>query len=184
MPRRSAADTAQSRQDILTSASRLMRERGYAGVGIDAITADAGLTVGAFYTHFPSKDALFAAVVESALDSADQHLPPIEKTSDIEAFAQFYLSDAAVRNIGAGCIVAAMSADLGRDGGQAKRAAARYIELIQQRIQRALPASKPDARDEAWRIVAQILGALVISRVLDDPKSRKEALKAGRVTRL
>jgi TetR/AcrR family transcriptional regulator, transcriptional repressor for nem operon len=185
MPRRSVADTAQSRQDILTSASRLMRERGYAGVGIDAITADAGLTVGAFYTHFSSKDALFAAVVEAALDGAEQHLPPIEKKSDVDAFVRFYLSDAAVRNIGAGCVVAAMSADLGRDGGQAKRAAAAYIELIQQRIQSALLSNRSlstvDARDEAWRIVAQTIGSLVIARIFDEPKTQKAVLKAGKV---
>jgi TetR/AcrR family transcriptional regulator, transcriptional repressor for nem operon len=170
MPRRSVADTAQSRQDILTSASRLMRERGYAGVGIDAITADAGLTVGAFYTHFSSKDALFAAVVEAALDGAEQHLPPIEKKSDVDAFVRFYLSDAAVRNIGAGCVVAAMSAD---------------IELIQQRIQSALLSNRSlstvDARDEAWRIVAQTIGSLVIARIFDEPKTQKAVLKAGKV---
>lgn len=183
MPRKSALETALSRQRILSSAARMMRERGYAGVGIDAITADAGLTVGAFYTHFESKEALFAQVVEDALSAAELHLPSIEKPADITAFVRFYLSDASVNSIGASCIVAAMSADLSRDGGKARHAAAAYIELIRSRIQKALPAQEfntRQARDEAWRIVAQAVGAMVIARILDNPKDQRAALKANK----
>jgi TetR/AcrR family transcriptional regulator, transcriptional repressor for nem operon len=183
MPRKSALETAFSRQSILTSAARLMRERGYAGVGIEAITSDAGLTVGAFYTHFASKEELFAQVVDAALLAAEEHLPTIEKPTDIQAFVRFYLSDKAVNDIGSSCIVAAMSADLSRDGGKARRAAAAYIELIRARIEKALPNrdfSSEQARDEAWRIVAQTVGALVIARIIEDPKEKSTALKANK----
>ncbi len=181
MPRRTAAQTAQSRQRILHSAARLMRERGFDGVGIDAIVADAGLTPGAFYTHFESKHALFAAVVEAALAQAEEHLPPIETQADIARFAQFYLGDRALRELGSGCIVAAMSADLSRQGGAVREAASAYIGLIHGRITRALaPQPRREASEEAWRLVAQLIGGVVLSRIVPASAPRQALLKAAR----
>jgi TetR/AcrR family transcriptional regulator, transcriptional repressor for nem operon len=159
-----------------------MRLHGFDGVGIDAIVSEAGLTPGAFYTHFESKAALFAEVVEQALNHAEAHLLPIETTQDVQRFANFYLSNAAVRELGAGCIVAAMSADLQRHTGSARLAAAAYVELIHQRIansmaQHHMPAD--EAADWAWRVVAQLIGGLTVARILPQ-KSREPMLKAAR----
>src|SRR3954468_16735685 len=57
------ARTARTRAEILDHAARLFRLRGYAGTNIDDIMLAAGLTRGAFYAHFKSKDDLFAEVV-------------------------------------------------------------------------------------------------------------------------
>ena len=54
-----------------------MRANGFAGVGIDAITAHAGLTAGAFYGHFASKQALLEEVVSRAMQEASAHMPRI-----------------------------------------------------------------------------------------------------------
>ncbi|HNH84664.1 MAG TPA: helix-turn-helix domain-containing protein, partial [Acidobacteriota bacterium] len=56
----------ESRQKILQAAARLFREHGYNGVGVDAVMAEAGLTPGGFYAHFPSKEALFAEALASS----------------------------------------------------------------------------------------------------------------------
>jgi len=58
---------AQNRARIVAAAARLFREEGLAGVGIDAVAAAAGLTHGAVYSHFDSKEALAAAAVSHAL---------------------------------------------------------------------------------------------------------------------
>jgi TetR/AcrR family transcriptional repressor of nem operon len=47
---------AENRKRIVDTASRLFREKGFDGVGLDAIMKDAGLTHGGFYGHFGSKD--------------------------------------------------------------------------------------------------------------------------------
>ena len=57
------ARTARTRAEILDHAGRLFRLRGYAGTNIDDIMLAAGLTRGAFYAHFKSKDELFAEVI-------------------------------------------------------------------------------------------------------------------------
>ena len=56
--RYAAEHNEQTRERILQAASRLFREQGIAAVGLAKIMADAGLTVGTFYTHFASKEAL------------------------------------------------------------------------------------------------------------------------------
>src|SRR5579883_2000867 len=59
----SATRVARTRAEIFEHAARLFRLRGYAATNIDDIMLAAGLTRGAFYAHFKSKDELFAEVV-------------------------------------------------------------------------------------------------------------------------
>ena len=55
----------QTRQQIIDTAARLFASRGFDGTSMSDLAAAAGLTKGAFYHHFESKDALFFAVVQS-----------------------------------------------------------------------------------------------------------------------
>ncbi|MGK2871089.1 MAG: TetR/AcrR family transcriptional regulator [Alphaproteobacteria bacterium] len=65
--RTSREQTVQTRERIITTASRLFRERGINGIGVADLMHDAGLTHGGFYKHFESKQALIAAACTSAL---------------------------------------------------------------------------------------------------------------------
>src|SRR6202011_6137400 len=58
----------ENRERIVETASRLFREKGVDGVGVDAIMSGAGLTHGGFYGHFRSKDDLSAEAVVRALE--------------------------------------------------------------------------------------------------------------------
>src|SRR5262245_11343262 len=70
MPRVSKAQAEANHQAIEASASRLFREKGLDTVTVAEVMADAGLTHGGFYAHFPSKDALAASACESAFSFA------------------------------------------------------------------------------------------------------------------
>src|SRR5579862_8577658 len=63
-----AEQKERSHQTILESAARLLRERGIAGARIADVMQGAGLTVGGFYAHFASKEAL---IEEALLRTAD-----------------------------------------------------------------------------------------------------------------
>src|SRR5262245_65620506 len=52
-----------TREKILESARRLFNRKGFAGVSIEEIMSDAGLTHGGFYRHFAGKEELYAAAV-------------------------------------------------------------------------------------------------------------------------
>ena len=61
---------AENREKVVAAAARLFRERGLEGVGIDAVAAEAGLTHGAIYSHFASKDELAAAAIAQAMEQS------------------------------------------------------------------------------------------------------------------
>src|SRR4030095_4240883 len=65
--RRRREQAAQTRRDIEAAASKLFRERGYAGTSMPAIAMDAGVVVETIYRAFGSKAGLFKAVIELAL---------------------------------------------------------------------------------------------------------------------
>ena len=69
-----ASQTAEKHERILREAARMFRERGFDGAGVADIMKAAGLTHGAFYAHFPSKDALEAEAVERAFAQSDKRI--------------------------------------------------------------------------------------------------------------
>jgi TetR/AcrR family transcriptional regulator, transcriptional repressor for nem operon len=167
MPKRSAEHAAQSREKIIASASALMRANGFDGVGIDAITAHAGLTAGAFYRHFASKQVLLEEVVSRAMQEASQHMPRIANADDILVFVQAYLAQRKFKQIVAGCVVAAMAPDLTRNGDTVRAHAALYVQSIHTAMARVLVQySDGQAAAIAWQIISAAVGGLVLARLL------------------
>jgi TetR/AcrR family transcriptional repressor of nem operon len=66
---RSSPPQGNARQRLLDAAVKLVREHGFAGTSVDQLCAEAGVTKGAFFHHFPSKEALGVAVVEYWTDT-------------------------------------------------------------------------------------------------------------------
>ena len=66
--RHSKAEKAKTHKRIVAIAAKRFREEGLAGIGIADLMKEAGLTVGGFYKHFSSRDALVAEAVGSALE--------------------------------------------------------------------------------------------------------------------
>lgn len=167
MPKRSVADAAQSREKIIASASALMRANGFDGIGIDAITAHAGLTAGAFYRHFASKQVLLEEVVARAMQEASEHMPRIAAADDIAAFVAAYMSQRKFKQVIAGCVVAAMAPDLTRNGGVVRSHAALYVQNIHTAMTRALVhCGDEQAASIAWQIMSAATGGLVLARLM------------------
>src|SRR5579864_8406171 len=91
-----ASQTAERHEKILQEAARLFRERGFDGAGVAEIMTAAGLTHGAFYAHFPSKEALEAEAVECAFAQSGRRVYALtaEARDKKQAFLDEYLSAA------------------------------------------------------------------------------------------
>src|SRR6201987_4549200 len=94
--RHSKAEKTKTHKRIVALASRRFREQGLAGIGIADLMKEAGLTVGGFYRHFNSRDALVAEAVGLALelwknqvDAASSGGPSVS----YESLVDEYLSD-------------------------------------------------------------------------------------------
>ncbi|KUM53258.1 TetR/AcrR family transcriptional regulator [Rheinheimera sp. EpRS3] len=162
------AQVQENRQRIVETASVLFRERGYDGVGVADLMAAAGFTHGGFYKHFGSKADLMA---EAAACSFAQSA---EKTADVDIadFVQQYLSRQHRDAPGEGCTMAALCADAARQPESLKET---FLAGIENQL--ATLAGKDDALSEraqrearASRIttIAQIMGAIVLSRACPD----------------
>src|SRR4030095_7469554 len=92
-----------TRERILEAASRLFREHGIAAVGLAKIMAEAGLTVGTFYTHFKSKEALLREALLRSLDARHVELEQSLHGADLKMMVRAYLSPEHRDASGTGC---------------------------------------------------------------------------------
>src|ERR1700732_1728317 len=76
---------AENRERIVAAASRLFREKGFDGIGLDAIMDGVGLTHGGFYRHFRSKEALAAEAVSRGLAASTERLAGLKSLPDLVA---------------------------------------------------------------------------------------------------
>src|SRR6516165_1150921 len=115
----SRIQAAENRQTVINVASRLFRERGFDGIGLKDLMKGAGLTQGAFYKQFESKDDLATQASRRALESAFSRwsAAAVANPEDpLGAVMAFYLStehrDARME----GCPVVALGSDAARQG--------------------------------------------------------------------
>jgi len=176
---------AESRRRILEEAGRLFRRHGYEGVGIDAIMQAAGLTRGAFYAHFPSKRDLFAEVIGgehgfNRLMKARTGGSDKELLTEAIGIVGDYLHPDHRAEVGLGCIMAALSADVGRADAATRRAyAARVRELVEE-FGRGLRAPESDLDPRALAAMVMSVGALIMVRAMDDEDLARRTLAACR----
>src|SRR5260370_25620125 len=109
---------AQNREQILTAAARLFREQGIGATGVDSITDDAGLTHGAVYSQFGSKEAIAAEAVRLPL-TRSKHLwdRMVERRGKKKVFPPIvaqYLSAAHRDRARQGCLIAAIGSEIPR----------------------------------------------------------------------
>src|SRR6266508_2736532 len=84
--RRRQEQAAQTRRDILATAGRLFRERGYGGTPMPLIAVESGVVVETIYRVFGSKAGLFRAVMEAVLaGGAARADVPVEERPAIRA---------------------------------------------------------------------------------------------------
>jgi AcrR family transcriptional regulator len=117
MTRYASGHKAATRQRLIETAGRRFKRDGIDGSGIATLVADAGLTNGAFYGHFSSKDGLVAAVVAQQLADQTLRMASLPVGADsVEAMVGAYLSPAHRDDVSGGCPSAALLDEIARCG--------------------------------------------------------------------
>lgn len=173
---------ARHREALLTAASQLFRDKGFDKVGIAEIAAAAGLTHGAFYTHFASKDDLCAEATATSLRrSADT----LTATADRRAYIEAYLSPRHARDRRNGCPMAAFCGDVPREGPQVRTAFSQGLDQMIDTVAEGLAPDRAEpSRARAIASLATMVGALLLARAAAEPSLRDEILAAARATLL
>lgn len=166
----------ETRKRMLSAASRGFRAHGFAGVGVDGIAAAAGVTSGAFYAHFGSKDGAFGAALDAGLDEVIAAIPKYRKefgSGWVRAFAAYYLGRAHRDDLACGCAMTTLSPEVVRAGPETHAAYEAKMKRIAQLIADGLAGGSESARRaRAWAMLGTLIGGLTIARAV---KSRKIA---------
>lgn len=177
---------AENREKVVAAAATLFRERGLEGVGVDAVAEAAGLTHGAVYSHFKSKNELAAEAVRQALhQSMDEWLALTTGLAGADAFEKLlkvYVSRTHRDHPEAGCSIAAI-------GGSAPRADDDLRDVFHEGVTQFIGiltsvsggATAADTRRIAIARAAAMVGALVMARAASaDRGLSDEILKSVR----
>jgi TetR/AcrR family transcriptional repressor of nem operon len=169
---------AENRERIVETASRMFRENGFDGVGVDAIMNGAGLTHGGFYGHFGSKNDLAAEAVMRALERSAETQGRYTTLSDL---VSGYLSERHCADRANGCAIAALGADMARQGEGVRRGLTTHVRAQLDRLAGLLRnRTAVSRRKHAIATLAGMVGALTLARAVDDAALSKEILEAAR----
>lgn len=179
MARYGSEHKAATRQRIVANAGRRFKQDGIDGSGIATLMADSGLTNGAFYAHFDSKDDLVATVVSEELAGQLAAFDALEPgRAGTEAFIREYLSPEHRDQRGSGCPSAALLDEIVRCEGQTREAYTRGVSGIVNAVATLLEPDDPSAaRGRAIGLFTLLVGSLQLARAVTDPDLSDEVLR-------
>jgi TetR/AcrR family transcriptional repressor of nem operon len=158
----------ENRAALIEAASRLFREKGIDGVGVAEISKAAGLTHGALYAHFKSKEELSTAAFAWATEHANAKLysGTVDGEPDLDRFLSDYLSPQQRDNYAGHCAMAASASEIGRQDAATSASFTEGYMVLVRAFERKVAANNPgaDALQIAMGIVAAMIGAVAVSR--------------------
>ncbi|RKR87377.1 TetR family transcriptional regulator [Micromonospora pisi] len=170
MGRSSRADAAKHREEVVAATSRLLRERGAAGMSVQDLMAAAGLTHGGFYKHFSSKEELVGIATETAYNEIRGMLEQVAEAipGKTEARAELlnqYLSAEHRDAPGTGCAMVALASDAARapHDGPLRTAYTVGLEAALDQLTGYQDAEE-EVRRRAIADLASMVGALTLAR--------------------
>lgn len=159
----------------------MFRERGYDGIGVDAIMSEVGLTAGGFYAHFDSKETLFAEAIATALaEGRSARASQLAAMDPLQALIKSYLSRTHRDQLASGCPLPALTPDVARSGEATRESYEQQFLRYLSAIEMMLPDDREHKRETALGIAAQLIGGLMIARAVKDEKLSDQILKASR----
>jgi len=168
----------EKRKELLKISGQLAKKDGFAATGVDGFMKAAGVTSGAFYSHFSSKQDLFKALVENELKNSIQ-LWQINPHNQAELWIEFelnrYLTLSHVEHPNHGCVLPTLATEVARSDEEIKL---RY----QQELQRghALFTQRLGSEEKAWGVLCQLVGAILIARSVSDDSVKSTILESSK----
>ncbi|MHB8895883.1 MAG: TetR/AcrR family transcriptional regulator [Candidatus Geothermincolia bacterium] len=174
-----------SREKILESAGSLMREKGITGTSVADVMGGAGMTVGGFYAHFPSKQELVAETLRSSLRKSrcllDSYAGEKSGAEWVEAVVNSYLSRSHRDNPKTGCPLPATTGELAAADIAVREVLAEEIDIdVSDMAERLKDAGVDKPRGEALAALSIMVGGLTLARALKGTPLSDEVLKACR----
>jgi len=162
---------AQTRQRIIDAASRRFRKEGFGGIGVDGLAKEAGVTSGAFYVHFDSKNAAFCEAVVRGMAELKEGVVQCQTTFGRawwEEFVRFYLGIKRCGDLADSCGLQSLSPEVARAAPEIRAAFEAGLQDVAAAIVSG-PRSPKAPRDQqaACAALAALVGAVTLARAVD-----------------
>jgi TetR/AcrR family transcriptional regulator, transcriptional repressor for nem operon len=172
-------------EGILASAARLLLRQGIAGARVADVMKGAGLTVGGFYAHFASKEALIEeALRRTGREMRERLFARLDEKPEAdraEVVLKRYLSPAHRDDTARGCPLPAVVGEVGTTAPEYTAPLAAAVDAMASELATHLPPGEAmPRRYYALGLVALMYGGLALSRALKGTELSDEMLKACR----
>jgi TetR/AcrR family transcriptional regulator, transcriptional repressor for nem operon len=166
---------------ILEVAARRLRQDGIAASGLAGIMSEAGLTNGAFYAHFSSKNEMVEKSLERATDEQWEQFEKEIASGRLLNIVHAYLSEHHRDHPESGCPSAALLPEISRQEPDTRHVYTESMKRLLGAVEKQLPdiPKGPRAREIAIGTVGLLIGTLQLARAVDDPSFSKDILAAG-----
>jgi len=160
-----------TRAKLLKSSGKAFRKEGFAGIGVDSIAKDAGVTSGAFYSHLKSKNGAFRAALVAGLEEVLATLPEYRATHGDQwpaAFADYYLGQDHQLDLEGGCAMTSLTPEVIRADAQVQTEYAAMMDRIVKEIAEHLPqkTTPEEQQGRAWAFLSTLIGGLTLARAV------------------
>lgn len=184
MPKKSASETAITRQNIVKKASAVFRANGSAAA-IGALMNDLGLTHGGFYRHFESKEELLIEAVANAIEEIATRLVRVAEGAPsgrrLEAIITAYLSSDHVEHPEAWCALAALSGDIARLPTAVRARLDGAWQSYMNQLAPYMPGETLEQRQAQFVVLLSgMAGAISMVRAMGDEAMRLQVLELTR----
>ena len=176
------------RKMILDRAVAYLKVNGQGGTASEEIMNHMGLTRGALYSHFKSKDELFAFAVCQDLERLEESLKYMlahEGPMALQKIIEDHLSEKSLTDIETGCVFTSLSSDMQRSKashrGMYEKHMNRIYDLFAEALQKKFPEdSKDQAYIKAINLYSGLVGILTMARTMKDPDKARLVLESGK----
>lgn len=168
-----------SKRRILEVATERFRSDGIAASGLAGIMTSAGLTNGAFYPHFGSKEELVRDSITAALDQQLERLNNVLGSAGLETVVKTYLSVEHRDNAGGGCALAALLPELARLPSDTREVCSDRLRAMAKRLSAELPSSIQNREAVSFAILSTLIGSLQLARAAKGTELSEQILQAG-----
>ncbi|MCE1235497.1 MAG: TetR/AcrR family transcriptional regulator [Hyphomicrobiales bacterium] len=163
---------------LTAAAGRGFRRNGYGGIGVDGLAKEAMVTSGAFYGHFPSKEAAFTQVVAAGLEELRAGLATMRRDFGDgwpEPFVAFYLGLKRTCDLGESCAMQSLASEVARCGPEARLVFETGLRRVAEEVEAGLPQGSPtERRAAAWAFLSILAGGVTLARTTSDPALAEE----------
>lgn len=163
---------AAARARLIEAGGALAKKEGFNNTGMDALTAAAGVTTGAFYSQFKSKAELLHAIVDHELSRTLQAFSD-KSGRELQRVLGWYLSPRHAAHPEEGCPIPALGPEIARADDATRQ---RFEELLKQLADTLEPVTTD--RTQAWSVLAQAVGGVILARAVLNPETQGEILGA------